>query len=68
MCYHSFVLQHVAISVLVNFTDAGTDFVDHESEIKKLEHQLSDYRNIIGQQEEMLLQVVTCTSTRLAKG
>lgn len=28
-----------------------------ESEVRKLEHKLSDYRNIIGQQEEMLLQV-----------
>lgn len=30
---------------------------EYESEIRKLEHKLSDYRNIIGQQEEMLLQV-----------
>ena len=27
-----------------------------ESEVRKLEHKLSDYRRIIGQQEEMLLQ------------
>ncbi len=31
--------------------------MDSESEIRKLEHKLSDYRHIIGQQEEMLLQV-----------
>ena len=30
-----------------------------ESEVRKLEHKLSDYRSIIGQQEEMLLQVHT---------
>lgn len=36
---------------------SGEDAVDNESEIRKLEHKLSDYRNIIGQQEEMLLQV-----------
>ena len=35
----------------------GEDYVDSGSEISKLEHKLSDYRNIIGQQEEMLLQV-----------
>lgn len=35
---------------------SGEDAVDNESEIRKLEHKLSDYRNIIGQQEEMLLQ------------
>ena len=33
--------------------------MDNESEIRKLEHKLSEYRSIIGQQEEMLLQVTT---------
>ena len=43
----------------------GESFVDNESEVRKLEHQLSDYRHIIGQQEEMLLQVQVIPNYRL---
>lgn len=35
----------------------GDNFFESETEIRKLEHKLSNYRTIIGQQEEMLLQV-----------
>lgn len=33
------------------------DVADSDIEIRKLEHKLSEYRSIIGQQEQMLLQV-----------
>ena len=49
------------------YPHVGLQLQDCESEIQQLEHKLSDYRDIIGQQEVML-QVCTVSHCAVPRG